>query len=85
MDRQQVLGVLLLVLALGFPSYALACWQWPYTRHRRCGGTGRVGSPSGRFHRDCRGCQGGRKLRFGRRVTRFFVRTQQRPGGRWAD
>ena len=55
----------LVLLAL----YAAACALWPYTAHRRCHGTGKRRSPSGRAWRSCRDCRGtGSKLRAGRRL-----------------
>jgi hypothetical protein len=47
--------------------YAFACWVWPFRACRRCDGSGRRRSPSGRAFRLCPRCRGtGRRLRAGR-------------------
>jgi len=62
-------GTVLVLAAVWALGYLLACWWWPYTGHRRCGGTGKLRSPSGRAFRSCPGCGGtGRVLRAGRRL-----------------
>ncbi|GGL16348.1 hypothetical protein [Mangrovihabitans endophyticus] len=54
----------LIAVTLG---YAAACWIWPFKHCRRCHGTGKRRSPSGRAFRHCRRCEGtGRRLRAGR-------------------
>jgi hypothetical protein len=59
------LTALLLLAAL----YAGACWIWPYAKCRRCGGTGKRPSPTGRTWRKCDRCKGsGERLRLGRRL-----------------
>lgn len=56
--------ITLLAVAL---CYALACWIWPFKACRKCDGTGKKRSPSGRAFRLCRRCDGtGRRLRAGR-------------------
>ena len=55
----------LIVITLG---YSLACWIWPFKACRRCEGSGKKRSPSGRAFRLCRRC-----YRTGRRL----------PAGRW--
>ncbi len=59
-------------LALGLLAvYIVTCLVWPFASCRKCGGTGRFASPSGRAWRDCRRCDGrGRRLRTGYRVLR---------------
>lgn len=55
-----------LLIATG---YAVACRFWPFTSCRRCDGSGRKRSPSGRNWRPCRKCKGsGSRVRLGRRV-----------------
>lgn len=50
-------------------GYLFACWVWPFKACRRCDGTGKRRSPSGRAFRLCRRCEGtGRRLRAGRWV-----------------
>lgn len=62
-------GALLLILAAVTAGYALACWLRPFTRCRRCSGTGARRTPIIRILRTCRRCDGnGRHLRTGRRV-----------------
>jgi hypothetical protein len=52
--------------------YALACWIWPFKNCRRCHGSGKRRSPSGRAFRYCRRCQGtGRRLRAGRWIYNY--------------
>lgn len=60
----------LAVLALGaLVIYVLACAVWPFAGCRRCGGSGKRRSPSGRAWRECRRCIGsGRRVRAGRRL-----------------
>ena len=60
----------LTVLALGaLLLYLAACAWWPYAACRRCHGTGRHRSPSGKAWRPCRRCKGsGRRVRIGRRL-----------------
>jgi hypothetical protein len=49
--------------------YAAACWLWPFARCRRCDGSGKRPSPSGRAWRRCDRCRGsGEWLRLGARV-----------------
>ena len=55
-----------LVLLVG---YAGACTAWPFGACRRCSGSGKRRSPSGRAWRECRRCRGsGRRVRLGRRL-----------------
>lgn len=47
--------------------YVIACWFWPYANCRRCAGSGKRRSPTGRAFRRCPRCKGtGRRLRTGR-------------------
>lgn len=49
--------------------HAFACWWWPYTSCRRCGGGGRFRSPTGKAWRHCGKCKGsGSRVRLGRRM-----------------
>ncbi|WP_342751574.1 hypothetical protein [Paractinoplanes atraurantiacus] len=58
---------LALALAAVTLCYAAACWIWPFKACRKCDGTGKRRSPSGRAFRLCRRCDGtGRRLRAGR-------------------
>nr|WP_221376888.1 hypothetical protein [Actinoplanes polyasparticus] len=58
------LTLALLTVTLG---YSAACWIWPFKACRKCDGTGKRRSPSGRAFRLCRRCDGtGRRLRAGR-------------------
>jgi hypothetical protein len=67
-----VLPALAAGLVIWLALYAVACAVWPYTRCRRCHGTGRIPSPSGRAHRLCRKCKSsGRRLRFGRWIHNY--------------
>ncbi len=53
--------------------YLAACTWWPFATCRRCSGTGKFRSPSGRAWRPCGRCQGtGRRVRLGRRVYELF-------------
>lgn len=61
MDTLSVLAL------LGVAGYVIACAVWPFTGCRRCSGTGKRRSPSGRAWRPCGRCDGsGRRVRFGR-------------------
>ena len=55
--------------------YAAACVLWPYAACGRCGGDGKLRSPSGKAFRRCRRCAGtGQRERLGRRLL-----TRRRP------
>ena len=61
------------LLALVTLGYFAACAFWPFGRCRRCEGTGRLNSPSRRFHRLCPRCDGtGRRVRGGRRLWTYL-------------
>lgn len=50
-------------------GYAVACTLWPFAACRKCKGSGRRRSPSGRAYGRCRRCKGGgERVRTGRRV-----------------
>jgi hypothetical protein len=60
----------LLIAALGLAAlYVTACAAWPYAACRRCSGSGKRRSPTGKAWRPCGRCEGsGRRIRFGRYV-----------------
>lgn len=56
-------------------GYVVACAIWPFATCRRCTGSGKRRSPSGRAWRKCPRCRGGgERLRFGRRVWNHLTR-----------
>lgn len=60
--------LLLLVLAVSI-VYLGACAFWPFAACRRCSGTAKLKSPTGKAWRPCPRCGGtGRRVRVGRRV-----------------
>jgi DnaJ-class molecular chaperone len=64
LDTASALILLALIVTIG---YSIGCWIWPFRACRRCHGTGRRRSPSGRAIRLCRPCKGtGLRLRAGR-------------------
>lgn len=72
MSPSVVLVLTAIVVAAG---YGLACRVWPYAACRRCHGSGKSRSPSGKAWRPCRRCKGsGARLRIGRRII-----------NRWSD
>nr|WP_055506808.1 hypothetical protein [Nonomuraea pusilla] len=55
--------------------YAILCHVLPFTRCRRCGGTGRTPRRIGRGSRPCRRCDGtGLRLRWGRHLLNYARR-----------
>ncbi|GAA2850178.1 hypothetical protein GCM10010472_04040 [Pseudonocardia halophobica] len=64
----------LIALALGaLVVYVAACAWWPFMACRRCLGTGKKRSPSGKAWRPCPRCGGnGRRVRLGRRIYEIF-------------
>jgi hypothetical protein len=71
-------SVLVFALALG-AGYIAACVIWPFRACRRCGGSGRFLSPTGRAWRHCTRCAGtGAKLRLGRRIFNHLTHTHDR-------
>src|SRR5205814_8796513 len=68
-DRALVWALLLAVVLVWIGVYALGCTIWPFKACRRCNGTGKRRSPSGKAFKLCRRCRGtGRRLRIGRRA-----------------
>jgi hypothetical protein len=60
----------LIAVTLG---YIGMCAVWPFASCRKCGGTGRHRSPSGRAWRYCHRCHGtGARLRTGRRIWNYL-------------
>lgn len=54
-------------------GYAMACWIWPFAACKRCKGSGRKKSPSGRAFRTCKKCKGtGKRIRTGRRIFNWL-------------
>lgn len=70
---------LVLTLLAAALAYIGACAWWPFTACRRCSGSGRRRSPSGRAWRPCRRCKGtGARLRVGRSVWDAVTGTRSR-------
>lgn len=66
-------ATLVLVLLVCLAGYAIACKVWPFASCRRCTGTGKRRSPTGKAFRSCRRCKGtGKRLRTGRRVFNWL-------------
>lgn len=64
--------VLVAAAVVWLAGYLVACWIWPFRNCRKCDGTARVKSPSGKAFRRCRKCKAtGRRLRFGRWAYNF--------------
>lgn len=64
---------LVLTLLVVAVVYVAACAWWPFAACRRCSGTGKRRSPSGRAWRPCGRCDGtGRRVRIGRRIAELF-------------
>lgn len=60
-------------LAVYAGGYTVAQIVWPFANCRRCEGSGRHRSPSGKAWRNCRKCQGnGRRLRLGRKIWNWY-------------
>jgi hypothetical protein len=69
--------LILIGLAVTF-CYAIGCWIWPFRACKRCAGTGRRRSPSGRGIRLCRPCRGtGLRLRAGRWIYNQLTRVRK--------
>lgn len=62
--------LILIVLGLAWAvGYIVACRVWPLTKCRKCAGTGRHQSPSGKAWRKCRRCKGSAsRIRTGRLI-----------------
>jgi hypothetical protein len=72
-SRDALYGWLILAAIVYALGYLLACWIWPFGNCRRCHGTGRHRSPSGRAFRHCRRCDGGgARLRAGRHLINYL-------------
>jgi hypothetical protein len=68
-------SALILALLIVTLCYAVACVVWPFGACRKCGGAGKLRSPSGRAWRYCRRCHGtGGRLRIGRRAWNYLRR-----------
>lgn len=66
----ELLGWAVLAAVVTGIGYWVACMLWPFTACRKCRGSGRRSSPSGRNFGRCRRCKGrGERLRLGRRVV----------------
>jgi hypothetical protein len=71
-------SALILALLAVTVCYAVACWIWPFKACRKCDGTGKRRSPSGRAFRLCRRCDGtGRRLRAGRWIYNHLSRRRR--------
>jgi hypothetical protein len=71
----EMAGWATLAAALWAAGYLAACAWWPYAACRRCSGTGRKMSPSGKYWRPCRRCKGSAtRVRLGRRLWDRLVR-----------
>ena len=69
-------GLLAALAVLWAAGYLAACAYWPFTPCRRCQGTARLPSPSGRAWRRCPRCRGtGHRIRTGRQVL-DWIRTR---------
>jgi DnaJ-class molecular chaperone len=71
----------LVLAAVGIAAavgYVIACAFWPFAACRRCTGSGKRRSPSGKAWRKCRRCRGsGERLRTGRRVWNYFAQMRR--------
>ena len=79
MDPQLTTAIaLILILAAVTLGYSFACWVWPFKSCKRCHGSGKRRSPSGRAFRLCRSCEGtGRRLRAGRWIYNRLSSTRR--------
>jgi Zn finger protein HypA/HybF involved in hydrogenase expression len=65
--------VLVLAAAGALALYLVTCRIWPYGNCRRCHGSSKLHSPTGRSFRPCPRCKStGRRLRIGRRVLNYM-------------
>lgn len=72
-----VIAVLAIAIGGGL-LYALACRIWPFAACRRCTGSGKRRSPSGKAWRDCPRCKGtGKRLRIGWRIANHANKTSK--------
>lgn len=68
-------ALLILALLIATACYIVACAAWPFKHCRRCGGTGKLASPTGRAVRLCPRCRHtGLRLRAGRRLWNHLRR-----------
>ena len=71
-------AIAILAALLWTAVYALGCWIWPFKACRRCDGSGKLRSPSGRAWRRCKRCRGGGgRLRGGRWLWNRVVRLRR--------
>jgi len=72
-DDHSLYGWLIIAGILWLAGYLAACWIWPFGNCRRCHGSGKRRSPSGRKFRHCRRCDGGgARLRAGRYLINWL-------------
>lgn len=81
MPTNATLASYTIVITLGYIAwYLAACAMFPFTHCRRCHGTGKIRSPSGKAFRLCRRCKHtGRRLRLGRKIYNH-LRAEHRDG-----
>lgn len=80
-DRTLLWLIVVGVLVAWAAGYVLTCYVWPFKSCRRCTGSGKRRSPSGRAWRKCPRCKGGgERLRFGRRAWNFYRRFHRDAG-----
>ncbi|MGD9525631.1 MAG: hypothetical protein AB7V44_02460 [Pseudonocardia sp.] len=61
------MDTLALLALAALAGYVIVCAVWPFGPCRRCSGTGKRRSPTGRYWRPCGRCGGsGRRVRLGR-------------------
>lgn len=78
MDRGWLIALAVAGGLLWAGGYFIACAMWPWTSCRKCRGSGRFRSPSGRAWRHCRRCKGsGSRVRTGRRVWTWLNKTKK--------
>ncbi len=59
-------------------GYAVACWLWPFTKCKKCDGSGRRKSPSGKNWGPCRRCKGkASRIRTGRKIFNYLKVTSE--------
>lgn len=70
--------ILICAALFSLAGYAAACWLWPITDCRKCGGSGKHRSPTGKAWRKCRRCKGsGSRIRTGRKAFNWFKITSK--------
>lgn len=71
----QLVAIVIAAVLVWAVGYVVACAVWPFRACRRCDGSGKRRSPSGKAWRPCRRCRGGgARLRFGRRAWNYARR-----------